>query len=58
MCIYSNYEHDGYKLVVLYYVDDYVCLYTYEKPGKLFIDTLGKILHMNFLGYVPLVYAH
>ena len=39
------------KFVVLYYVDDFVYWYTNEAPGKWFMDTLGKIFHVNFLGY-------
>ena len=36
---------------VLYYVDDCVYWYTSEALGKWFVDTLGKIFHVNFLGY-------
>ena len=36
---------------MLSYVDDCVYLYTSEELGKCFMDTLGKILNMNFLGY-------
>ena len=36
---------------VLYYVDDCVYCYTNEDPGKWFVYTLGKILHVSFLGY-------
>ena len=39
------------KNVVLSYVDDCVYWYTSEDPGKWFVYTLGKILHVNFLGY-------
>ena len=35
----------------LYYVDDCVYWYTYEAPGKLFVDTPRNILYMNLLGY-------
>ena len=35
------------------FVDDCVYWYTYEAPGKWFVDTLGKIFHVSFL-----VYAH
>ena len=34
-----------------YYVDDCVYWYTSEALGKWFLDTLGKIFHVNFLGY-------
>ena len=51
MNIYYKYALDGSKIVVLYYVDDCVCWYTYEDLGKWFVDNLGKIFHVNFLGY-------
>ena len=51
MSIYYKYAPDGSKIVVLYYVDYCVYWYTNEDPGKCFIDTLGKIFHVNFLGY-------
>ena len=53
MSIYYKYAPYGTKIVVLSYVDDCLYWYTYEAPGKWFVDTLGKSLHMNFL-----VYAH
>ena len=37
------------KIVVLSYVDYFIYWYTSEAPGKQFVDTLGKILHVNFL---------
>ena len=39
------------KNVVLSYVDDCVYSYTYEAPGKWFVDNLGNIFHVKFLGY-------
>ena len=50
---YVKYNYAPYdsKLVVLSYVDDCVYWYTSEEPGKWFVDTLGKIFQMNFLGY-------
>ena len=51
MSIYYNYAPDGYKIVVLSYVDDGVYWYTNEDFGNLFVDTLGKIFHVNFMGY-------
>ena len=39
------------KNVVLSYVDDSIYWYTSEDIGKWFVDTLGKIFHVNFLGY-------
>ena len=51
MSIYYKYVPDGSKIVVLFYVDDCVSWYTNEDIVKLFVDTLGKIFHVNFLGY-------
>ena len=51
MSIYYNYAPDGSKIVVLYYVDDCVYWYTSESLVKLFVDNLGKIFHVKFLGY-------
>ena len=51
MFIYYKYAPDGSKIVVLSYVDDCVYWYTNEDLGKWFVDTLGKIFHVNFLGY-------
>ena len=53
MSIYYKYVPYGKNIVVLYYVDECVYWYTYEALGKWFVDTLGNILHVNFL-----VYAH
>ena len=41
----------GGNIVVLYYVN--CCVYSYisEAIGKLFVDTLGNIFHVNFPGY-------
>ena len=49
MSIYYKYALDG--VVVLSYVDDCVYWYTSEAIGKWFVDTLGKIFHVNFLEY-------
>ena len=46
-----KYAPDGSKIIVLSYVDDCVHWYTNEDLGKWFVDTLGKIFHVNFLGY-------
>ena len=51
MSIYYKYAPYGSKIVVLSYVYDCVYWYTYEAIGKWFLDTLGKIFHVNFLGY-------
>ena len=51
MSIYYKYAPDGSKIVVLYYVDDCVYWYTNKYNGKWFVDILGKIFHVNFLGY-------
>ena len=49
--LYYKYELDCSKLVVFSYVDVFVYWYTYYELGKLFLDTLVKIFHVNFLGY-------
>ena len=51
MSIYSKYAPDGSKIVVLYYVDDFVYWYSNEDLGKWFVDNLGKRFHVNFLGF-------
>ena len=51
MSIYYKYASDGSKQIVLSYVDDCLYWYTNEDPGKWFVDTLGKRLHVDFLGY-------
>ena len=51
MSIYYKYTPDGSKCFVLYYVNDCVYFYTNEDLEKWFVDTLGKIFHVNFLGY-------
>ena len=51
MSIYYKYAPDGSKIVVLSCVDDCVYWYTNEDLGKHLVDTLGKIIHVNFLGY-------
>ena len=52
MSIYYKYAPDGFKIIVLSYVDDCVCWYKNKYIGKWFVDTLGKRFHVNFLGYV------
>ena len=49
--IYYKYAPDGSKIFVLSYVDDCVYWYTNEDLGKWFLDALGKIFHVNFLGF-------
>ena len=51
MSIYYKYATYGTHIVVLCYVDDCVDWYTYDAIGKLFVDNLGNIFHVNFLGY-------
>ena len=51
MSVYYKYAPDGYKIVVLSYVDDCVYWYTNEDPVKWFVDTLRKRFHVNLLGY-------
>ena len=50
MSVYYKYVPDGSKLFVFRYVDDCIYWYTYEELVKWFVDTLGKICHMNLLG--------
>ena len=51
MSIYYKYAPDGSKIVVLSYVVNCVYRYTNKDLGKWSFDTLGKIFHVNFLGY-------
>ena len=51
MSIYYKYAPDGSKIVVLSYVDYCVYWYTSKYLVELFVDTLWKRFHMNFLGY-------
>ena len=51
MSIYYKYATYGTQIFVLSYVDDCVYWYTSEALGKWFVDTLGKIFHVKFLGY-------
>ena len=51
MYIYHKYAPNGSRIVVLYYVNNCFYWYTYEDLGKWFVDTSGKIFHVNFLGY-------
>ena len=49
--IYYKYAPYGSKIVVLSYIYDCVYWYTNEYLVKWFVDTLGNIFHVNFLGY-------
>ena len=51
MSIYYKYAPDGSKIVVLSYVGDCVYWYTNKYFIKWFVDILGKIFHVDFLGY-------
>ena len=51
MSIYYKYALDGTKNDVLFYVDDCFYWYTSEAFVKWFVDAIGNILHVNFLGY-------
>ena len=51
MSIYYNYTLYGTKCFVLSYVYDCVYWYISEGIGYWFMDNLGKIFHVNFLGY-------
>ena len=50
MSVHYKYAPYVTKYVVLYYVDDCVDFYTSEYTIKLFVENLGKIFHVNFLG--------
>ena len=54
MSIYYKYAPDGYKIVVLSYVDDCFYWYKNEDTEKWFVDTLIKRFHVSFLGYAHL----
>ena len=58
MYIYYKYAPDGTKIVVLYFIDDFVYLYTSEALGKWFVNTLRNIFHVNSLGFANLVYVN
>ena len=51
MSIYYKYALYGIKIVVLYYVDDFVYWNISEALGKWFVAALGKRFRVNFLGY-------
>ena len=51
MSIYYKYTSDGTNIVVSYYFDNCIYWYTSEALGKWFVDTLGKMFHVKFLGY-------
>ena len=51
MSIYYKYALYGKDIVVLYYIYDCVYWYNSEALGKLFVETIGKRFHVNFLGY-------
>ena len=51
MSIYYKYAPDGTKHFFISYVDDCVYWYNYEALGECFVDYLGRILYLNFLGY-------
>ena len=56
--VYYKYAPDGSKFVVVSFVDESVYWYTYEELRDWFVDKLGKIFHMIFIGYSHLVYVH
>ena len=51
MSIYYKYVPDDTKLGILSYVNDWVYCYTSKELVKQFVDTLGKIFHVDFLVY-------
>ena len=57
MSIYHKYAPDGYKIVVLYYVDGCFYWYTNEDLGKWFVDTLREKIPCELLRICTLVYV-
>ena len=51
MSIYYKYAPDVTKIVFKSYVDYSVYCYTSETLGKWFVDTIGNIFRVDFLGY-------
>ena len=51
MSIYYNYASEISRLIMLSYVDDFIYWYKYEDLAKWFVDTILKMVHVNFLGY-------
>ena len=51
MSIYHKYAPYGSIFFALSYVDDCVYWYTNEHIEKWFVDNLGNIFYVNFLGY-------
>ena len=51
MSIYYKYAPYGSKMVVLFYVNDFVYWYANEDLGNWLVDTLGKRFHIKFLDY-------
>ena len=51
MSMNFKYATDRTNIFVLSYVYDCVYWYAYEALGKWFVENLGKIFHVNFLGY-------
>ena len=51
MSIYYKYVPDVTNIGILSYVDD--CVYWYDSGalGRWFVENLGMIFHVNFLGY-------
>ena len=49
--IYYKYAPGGSKIVVLSYVYECVYWYASEALGKCYVDNLGNIFHVKFLGY-------
>ena len=49
--VYLKYAPNGYKFFLLSYVDYCVYWYISEELWKWFVDTLGKILLVNFILY-------
>ena len=51
MSIHYKYAPDKSKLVVLSYIYDCLYWYTSDELVNWFVDALGNIFHVKFLGY-------
>ena len=62
LSIYYKYAPDGTTISVLSYADDCVYWYTSEALVRWFVNNLGKIFHMNFLGvahwFISIIISH
>ena len=47
--IYYKCAPDGFKLVVLHYIDDFIYWYKYKELRNWFMNTLGNRFHVNLI---------